>query len=106
MERKLKRRKRRDELDGGKEGPNLQTPSGERNRNTKLVCCRNFEVGFRMFRNFCPFLDMDFGEYFDKYYGLNYEDFVGDKPCRFKYRNVPSNNFGLEVGEVNYLNMY
>ncbi|CAF1415704.1 unnamed protein product, partial [Rotaria sordida] len=44
--------------------------------------------------------EKSFEQYFDEYYKLDCEDFIGNTPVRFQYRQVEPNNFGLTVEEI------
>uniref|UniRef100_A0A914BUM9 Protein KRI1 homolog n=1 Tax=Acrobeloides nanus TaxID=290746 RepID=A0A914BUM9_9BILA len=83
--------------------PQPETSSGRSQKSSRRKRKRNakfLEIVAKKKPLFDP-KEKNFDEYFKEYYGLDYEDIIaGDLITRFKYRNVPANNFGLTAEEI------
>jgi len=41
-------------------------------------------------------------DHLEEYYAMDFDDVIGDMPCRFRYRNVAASNFGLSTEDVSF----
>ncbi|XP_011873109.1 PREDICTED: protein KRI1 homolog [Vollenhovia emeryi] len=86
------------EYDGSR---NLQTELIENTKKKKRRRRSKFaELITKEKPKFDPKQFPSYADYFDQYYSLDYEDLIGDMPCRFKYRKVVPNDYGLSVEEI------
>ncbi|CAK8676043.1 unnamed protein product [Clavelina lepadiformis] len=44
--------------------------------------------------------DKPIEQHMEEYHAMNFEDVLGDMPCRFKYRSVPANDYGLSTADI------
>uniref|UniRef100_A0A0R3RM49 Protein KRI1 homolog n=1 Tax=Elaeophora elaphi TaxID=1147741 RepID=A0A0R3RM49_9BILA len=76
-------------------GPEKKSSRRKRKRNSRFL-----EAILKKKPLFNP-EEKSFEEYFNEYYALEYEDIIGDGIItKFKYRNVPANDFGITVDEL------
>lgn len=77
----------------------LESTSGKKKKKGKKVS-KFAEVLRKDKPIFDPEDEKTYGQYIDEYYKLDYEDMIGDTPCRFRYVETVPNDFGLSIEEI------